>query len=112
MRNLIKRLLIKLGLRKPIQPANLILRIENWEDGSKEEVFSDIGWKFTSSHGIIGTGTVKVERSEEHEQTNTLGLRKKPDPTFIELMEPLAWRFYGERKDQEVNCILFNVTDE
>ena len=34
------------------------------------------------------------------------------EPTFIELMEPLAWRFYGERKDQEVNCILFNVTDE
>ncbi len=71
MRNLINRILVRLGLREPspIEPANLILRIEDWQDGSLEEKFSDIGWKFYGGYGIIGTGTVGVERSKEHEQT-------------------------------------------
>ncbi|KKK55156.1 hypothetical protein LCGC14_3077420 [marine sediment metagenome] len=71
MRNLIKRILFKLGLWMPksIEPANLILRIENWEDGSDEEQFSKVGWKFYGGYDVIGTGTVDVERSKEHEQT-------------------------------------------
>ncbi len=71
MRNLINRILIRLGLwmPSPIEPANLILRIEDWQDGSSEEAFSDIGWKWYGGYGVIGTGTVRVERSGEHEQT-------------------------------------------
>lgn len=60
MRNLINRLLVKLGLRKPIEPANLILRIEDWQDGSLEEKFSDIGWKFYGGYGRMNNQDIIV----------------------------------------------------
>ncbi len=55
MRNLIKRILVKLGLWMPkYEPSTWI---------------GNVGWKWYGGHGIIGTGTVNVERSKEHEQT-------------------------------------------
>ena len=78
---MINRLLVWLRLRKPKpkrglwmiddeftkEPANLILRIENWEDAPPEVAFNEIGWKWYGGYG----SNVQVERSEEHEQTNT-----------------------------------------
>ncbi len=76
MRNLINRLLVKLGLREPPSFRELYkgpIHIPEGPSLTDEEMakFDTIGWKFYNSYGIIGTGTVRVERSEEHEQTNT-----------------------------------------
>ena len=54
---MINRLVVWLRLRKPkYDPPTWI---------------GNVGWKWYGGYGIISTGTVQVERSEEHEQTNT-----------------------------------------
>ncbi len=69
MRNLINRLLVKLGLREPL------LHPKPWR-GAKPGEYENIGWTWTSGYGRIYTddlvtrgATNNVERSKEHEQT-------------------------------------------
>ena len=74
--NLINRLLVKLGLREPPTFRELYkgpIHIPEGPSLTDEEMekFDTIGWKFSSGYGTISTGNVQVERSEEHEQTNT-----------------------------------------
>ena len=51
MRKLINRILVRLGLRKPIDLSNTVLRLpDGWSEGLEGQ-FSTIGWKWYGGYG-------------------------------------------------------------